>query len=125
MKGKKDNLIGKRFGRLIVVSIEGRDKNRRIFGPQQVTKKELSQLVNQWSFANRYLLQQGLQLYLKNGRVHDFRVLIQKNGNGAWEVTGGAGRIGADRSITSNLHGGGEAVPMMPLLVIVSCRSLL
>jgi len=30
MKGKKDDLIGKRFGRLVVVSIEGRDKNRHI-----------------------------------------------------------------------------------------------
>lgn len=48
--------------------------------------------------------------------MHDYRLLIQKNGRGEWEVTGCAGRIGPHRSITSNLHGGGSAVSQDKLL---------
>ncbi|MDF2661714.1 MAG: endospore coat-associated protein, partial [Paenibacillus sp.] len=33
-----------------------------------------------------------------------------------WEVTGCAGRIGPRKSITSNLHGGGQAISMTELL---------
>jgi glutathione synthase/RimK-type ligase-like ATP-grasp enzyme len=43
-------------------------------------------------------------------------MLVQKNGKGEWEVTGCAGRIGAARSVTSNLHGGGRAIEMEKLL---------
>src|SRR5690606_596174 len=63
-----------------------------------------------------YVIQQGIPLTLDNGRVHDYRILVQKNGVGQWTVTGGAGRIGAPRSITANLHGGGSAVAMNRLI---------
>ncbi|MNM92951.1 Endospore coat-associated protein YheD [compost metagenome] len=41
---------------------------------------------------------------------------MQKNGQGNWEMTGCAGRVGPPRSVTSNLHGGGHAVAMNTLL---------
>ncbi|OMD40025.1 hypothetical protein BSK52_14095 [Paenibacillus odorifer] len=43
-------------------------------------------------------------------------MLVQKKGQGVWELTGIAARVGAARSITSNLHGGGHAVRAETLL---------
>ncbi|WP_274652298.1 YheC/YheD family protein [Paenibacillus humicola] len=97
--------------------IQGRDLSRRIISPQLVKLSSLHSRLSGWNLKNRrYLVQQGIQLKLPNGRVHDYRMLVQKNGRGAWEVTGCAGRVGAARSITSNLHGGGHARTMQSLL---------
>ncbi len=96
--------------------IEGRDNYRRIIPPQKASTSQFVKKLAAWSAANPYIVQQGIDLELPDGRVHDFRVLIQKNGKGQWSITGCAGRIGPNRSITSNLHGGGTAVPMLRLL---------
>ncbi|MFD0716459.1 YheC/YheD family protein [Paenibacillus sp. GCM10027626] len=99
------------------VLIQGRDQSRRIISPQRVPLSSLSSRLAKWDLkSKRYMVQQGIQLKLPNGRVHDYRMLVQKNGQGLWEVTGCAARIGAPRSITSNLHGGGEATSMSSLL---------
>lgn len=98
--------------------IQGRDHQRRIIASQRVTRSDISQRLRRWELKDRYLIQQGIQLKLKDGRVHDYRLLIQKNGSGEWEVTGCVGRVGPKRSITSNLHGGGKAVSMEELLSI-------
>lgn len=97
-------------------SVAGRDSSRRIIASKQVAKTQLVSAVKRWNLSPRYLIQQGIQLKLANGRVHDYRLLIQKNKAGEWEVTGCVGRVGAAHSITSNLHGGGKAVSMDTLL---------
>ncbi len=97
--------------------IQGRAQNRHIIRPIRVTPASLSAHLGKWNLkSNRYLIQQGIQLKLENGRVHDYRMLVQKNGRGEWTVTGCAGRIGAPGSVTSNLHGGGRAAQMETLL---------
>lgn len=96
--------------------IQGRDHRRRIISAQSVSKAKLSAKLKAWNINKPLLIQDGIDLKLNNGRVHDYRLLMQKNRNGIWEVTGCAGRIGAKRSITSNLHGGGKAVSMTNLL---------
>ncbi|WP_138752476.1 YheC/YheD family protein [Paenibacillus sinopodophylli] len=97
--------------------IQGRDQARRIVSPQHITASKLSSYLIPWHLkSNRYIAQQGIQIKLASGRVHDYRMLVQKNGEGVWEVTGCAGRIGAAGSITSNLHGGGHAATMSALL---------
>jgi glutathione synthase/RimK-type ligase-like ATP-grasp enzyme len=97
--------------------IQGRDRSRRIIRPQRVPLSALHARLSGWDLKNnRYLVQQGIQLKLPNGRVHDYRMLVQKNGDGVWEVTGCAGRVGPSGSITSNLHGGGKAHTMQSLL---------
>nr|WP_240353883.1 YheC/YheD family protein [Cohnella algarum] len=101
-------------GKLLV---QGRDHRRRIIEPKRITREQLATTLRTWSATgDKYIAQQGLHIKLPNGRVHDYRMLVQKNGSGEWEVTGCAGRIGPARSITSNLHGGGEAAPMNRLL---------
>lgn len=96
--------------------VRGRDAKRRIIPEQTVGIRTLTRKVYAWVKGKNYLLQKGIDISLSNGRVHDFRMLVQKNGSGMWQVTGCAGRIGAARSVTSNLHGGGKAVEMEKLL---------
>ncbi|WP_343224421.1 YheC/YheD family protein [Paenibacillus sp. ACRRX] len=98
------------------VFVQGRDHQRRIIKPQKMTWSQLTLKLASWHAKERYLVQQGISLNLPNGRVHDYRMLVQKDGSGQWTVTGCAARIGAAKSITSNLHGGGEAVRMDTLL---------
>ncbi|RKN85526.1 YheC/YheD family protein [Paenibacillus ginsengarvi] len=96
--------------------VQGRKWDRSIIRPKLVTENRLPSTLAGWELRGRYMVQQGIQNKLPNGRVFDFRLLIQKTGEGEWDVTGCAGRIGPRQSITSNLHGGGQAVPMNTLL---------
>ncbi|MHA6529561.1 YheC/YheD family endospore coat-associated protein [Paenibacillus sp. BAC0078] len=96
--------------------IQGRRQNRQIIAPRKVSLSRLDSIVRQWCLAGRFLVQQGIPLRLPSGRYHDYRMLVQKNGQGAWELTGIAGRVGAARSVTSNLHGGGHAIRAEKLL---------
>lgn len=96
--------------------VQGRDRKRKIIAPFTVSRDQLGVRLSKWKLIPRYLIQQGIRINLRDGRVHDFRLLIQKDGSGQWRVTGSAGRVGARRSVTSNLHGGGSAVPTRKLL---------
>lgn len=96
--------------------VQGRDRSRRIIAPFTVSRDQLGVRLSKWKLTPRYLVQQGIRVNLRDGRVHDFRLLIQKDSAGQWRVTGCAGRIGASRSITSNLHGGGTAASATRLL---------
>jgi len=97
--------------------VQGRNLSRAIIAPRQFTPSGLNGFLASWNIrSRRYIVQQGIQLKLRNGRVHDYRMLVQKNGSGDWEVTGCAGRVGAANSVTSNLHGGGHAAAMDDLL---------
>ncbi|MCZ8518369.1 MULTISPECIES: YheC/YheD family endospore coat-associated protein [Paenibacillus] len=98
------------------VLLQGRDPNRRILPSQKILVRQLPVKLSGWKLEEKYIIQQGIPLTLKDGRVHDFRMLVQKDGEGSWQVTGCAGRIGPRRSVTSNLHGGGTAIPMETLL---------
>ncbi|CAM3448746.1 YheC/YheD family protein [Marinicrinis lubricantis] len=97
--------------------VQGRNHRRTIIRKQVLTKPSLNLLMNRLLTARKYVVQQGIQIELKDGRVHDFRILIQKNSKGDWEYTGGACRIGPVQSITSNLHGGGRAIRMDSMLL--------
>ncbi|KIL42527.1 endospore coat-associated protein [Gordoniibacillus kamchatkensis] len=96
--------------------LQGRNQQRVILPPQYVRESQLPSRLRALGLSGQYVVQQGIDLTLPSGRVHDFRLLIQKNGRGEWDVTGCAGRVGPPRSITSNLHGGGTAVPADRLL---------
>lgn len=96
--------------------IQGRRQNRRIIPPRRVSLERLTSIVRQWCIGGRFLVQQGIPLRLPSGRFHDYRMLVQKNSLGQWELTGMAGRVGAAHSVTSNLHGGGHAVRAEKLL---------
>ncbi|MFC4102805.1 YheC/YheD family endospore coat-associated protein [Paenibacillus xanthanilyticus] len=56
-----------------------------------------------------YIAQPYLPLRNEAGASFDIRSLTQKDERGRWRITGIAVREGAPGSVTSNLHGGGEA----------------
>lgn len=95
--------------------IQGRNMKRQIIPRKRIHRTRLQNWLYHWNL-DQYLLQEGIPNELESGRVHDYRLLVQKNGQGVWEVTGCAGRVGPVRSITSNLHGGGRAISMKALL---------
>lgn len=80
------------------VLVQGRDQKRRIITPRKVHLSRLGSLLQHWKMKDKYLVQKGIQLQLPNGRVHDYRMLVQKNGEGQWELTGCAGRMGAEKA---------------------------
>lgn len=96
--------------------IRGRNTNRSIISPKRLSAAMLGPYLSSWDIKGRYLVQEGIPLELPSGRVHDYRMLVQKNGFGEWQLTGCVGRIGAMNSVTSNLHGGGSAMEMNELL---------
>lgn len=98
--------------------IQGRDLRRKIIHPQKIHAATLGAKLNVWTANRPYIVQKGIQVKLPDGRVHDYRMLVQKDGSGNWGVTGCAGRVGPQKSVTSNLHGGGIAVGMLKLLEI-------
>lgn len=99
-----------------IYDVQGRRQSRQIIPPRKVSLTSLESIVRQWCIGGNFIVQQGIPLRLPSGRVHDYRMLVQKNGQGNWEMTGIAGRVGAARSVTSNLHGGGHAIRAEKLL---------
>lgn len=97
-------------------SVRGRDRRRHMIPSRVMPLSGLTALLKHHDLTEKCLIQQGIDLRLPSGRVHDYRMLVQKNGEGEWEVTGCAGRVGPEQSVTSNIHGGGRAVTMDRLL---------
>ncbi len=98
--------------------LNGRDKRRRYTHHQVQTAVQMAPLLQEWIGDSLYIVQQGIPLPQVNGRVYDFRILIQKTEMGQWDITGTSARLGPKKSVTSNIHGGGEAVPPEKLLAL-------
>jgi hypothetical protein len=99
-----------------VYLLRGRTKHQGRKSAVLPTLSALTREIERWTNREKYgeeqfFLQQGLDLALLPGRTVDARLLIQKDGSGEWRLTGVGMRIGPKRSSTSNLHGGGTAVP--------------
>ncbi|MGD8190820.1 YheC/YheD family protein [Brevibacillus ginsengisoli] len=92
----------------------GRSRNLVKTSNRFQTTGALIAYVNQWVKREQirngnFMIQQGVNLELMPHRVVDTRLLIQKNSEGKWDITGMGVRIGGSNSSTSNLHGGGKA----------------
>jgi glutathione synthase/RimK-type ligase-like ATP-grasp enzyme len=99
-----------------IYTLAGRNRGRVIITPRKLNLLAIGRWLQSNGLSERCIMQQGIESTLPTGRVHDYRLLMQKNSDGAWAMTGCAGRVGAQRSVTSNLHGGGKAVAMKTLL---------
>jgi hypothetical protein len=75
---------------------------------------------------SRYLVQEGLSLAKFRGSIFDVRVLVQKNSQGQWEVTGIGVRVAAAGGITTHVPNGGYIAPLDTVLTEVfgesACR---
>lgn len=96
--------------------VSGRNRKNQPF--RRIIKETdgLKTFVTSFTGRRPFLLQPYLELHTPTNIPYDVRVLVQKNGRGSWETTGKAVRLGDERSITSNLHGGGTAVPLNKFL---------
>lgn len=94
----------------------GRDKQRAKVASVLKQVSSVQRWVDRWTRSEKYIVQQGLRLQLVPARAVDMRLLIQKDGQGDWRITGHGIRVGGERSATSNLHGGGKAIPVATFL---------
>ncbi|EEL70420.1 Glutathione synthase S6 modification [Bacillus mycoides] len=54
-----------------------------------------------------YIVQQFISCQMKSGHVYDFRLHVQRNGEGNWVITSIFPRIGPLGSVVSNMASGG------------------
>ncbi|MDR0266850.1 YheC/YheD family protein [Paenibacillus sp.] len=102
------------FGNLHIM---GRDSLNQPLEKNFASKAHALRWIQEFTQQRSYLIQPFLHLYGRNSRSFDIRVLMQKNEKGLWMRTGMAVREGAAGSMTSNLHGGGKALPVLPYLI--------
>jgi len=94
----------------------GRSKKNQPFAHWFSSDRILQQWLSDFIGSTRYILQPFLSLRTPDHRPFDVRILVQKNEQKNWEITGMAIRTGKPHTITSNLHGGGEAVSIKHFL---------
>ncbi|WP_019119425.1 YheC/YheD family protein [Brevibacillus massiliensis] len=96
--------------------LQGHNQQRSRRSAELSGARELARWVDRWVKNKKFLIQQGLDLQLIPGHNVDLRLLIQKNGEGNWSITGAGARVGGKKNIASNLHAGGKAVPAAQFL---------
>jgi hypothetical protein len=96
--------------------VSGRDALNRPLSAAFDALPQLLRWLNAFVSYRRYLLQESLSLTTSTGRSFDVRSLVQKGGDGKWQLTGMAIRLGRPGSLTANIHGGGESRPLLPFL---------
>ncbi|MDQ0198964.1 YheC/YheD family endospore coat-associated protein [Neobacillus ginsengisoli] len=72
-----------------------------------INEKQLLDLISHKIQGQDYLVQQFINSQTKSGHVFDFRLHVQKNGEGKWVITSIYPRIGRLGTITSNMGSGG------------------
>jgi hypothetical protein len=88
--------------------MQGRRRSGHIVRLSLNSSDSVINCLNRWVRAEqirsgKFIVQQGLDLELLPGRVMDARILIQKDGDGKWKITGKALKVGGKHSPTTNL----------------------
>lgn len=97
------------------------EKNEIILKTQEKTTryysyKQFEKALKQITASKKFIAQKWLDISDNRGQTYDIRVLMQKNGDASWIVTGMAVRQGQKDSITSNLKTGGKVYEVYPFL---------
>jgi hypothetical protein len=77
---------------------------------------ELKEFVSTHIGEEDFLVQPYINCRTKDGTVFDFRLHVQKNGEGKWVITSIYPRIGAPGTIVSNINSGGSMNYLVPFL---------
>lgn len=80
-------------------------------GQKHVSVKNMEQLwllMKQYTQKKEYILQQGISLAQYQQRPCDFRVLIQKDAQGTWQITGVGVRVAGKNAISTHVPMGGK-----------------
>jgi UDP-N-acetylmuramoyl-tripeptide--D-alanyl-D-alanine ligase len=86
------------------------------FKDKVYTQKELRQLLMDLIQENTYIVQRYIHSKTKSGLVFDFRLHVQKNGEGKWVITTIYPRIASAGTIISNINNGGYTNYLEPFL---------
>ncbi|MGC5325369.1 YheC/YheD family protein [Brevibacillus sp. SYSU BS000544] len=77
------------------------------------SKQDAYHYIRKRSFNQRYIVQKSIPLAKIQGRIIDVRVMMMRNGQGAWEYAGMIAKVAGNRSIISNVaRGKGYALPV-------------
>ncbi|UKS29580.1 YheC/YheD family protein [Paenibacillus sp. HWE-109] len=63
-----------------------------------------------------YLVQKGIPLLRYQGLPFDLRIMVQRNQQRKWVVTGIVGRVALPNKVVTNYHSGGRPMPVEKLL---------
>lgn len=96
--------------------IKGRNRRNLPFSVSYKEDLAFERWIHRFISGTSYLIQPYLELSGNDNKPFDLRVLIQKDEKSRWSISGAAVRTGQAGSLTSNLHGGGVAVPASKLL---------
>ena len=103
-------------GILFISKIENRYEVRAGAESAIYTKQQLDALLNEKLAAGTYILQPYIKSVTKSGLVYDFRLHVQKNGEGKWTITTIYPRIAPKGSIIANINSGGYTNYLDPFL---------
>ena len=79
-------------------------------------QSELESLLSKLVLEQKYLLQPFIDCKTKTGLTYDFRLHVQKNGNGLWEINLIYPRISGNGKLISNISSGGYRGELEPFL---------
>jgi len=96
--------------------VTGRDSRNKPIYASFDALPQLLRWLTRFMGSKKYLLQRYLSLQTASGQSFDVRSLMQKSGDGCWQLTGMAVRIGRPGSLTANIHGGGKSAPLHSFL---------
>ncbi len=82
----------------------------------QMTYEELRDLLIRKMSKKNYMVQPYIRCKTKNGQSYDFRLHVQKNGEGKWVITSIYPRIAASGTFISNINNGGSVNYLEPFL---------
>lgn len=80
------------------------------------SKQQLNALIHELLTTGTFIMQPYIQSKMKSGQVYDFRLHVQKNGEGKWVVTTVYPRIAPHGSIIPNINNGGYTNYLDPFL---------
>lgn len=83
---------------------------------QQMTPTQLEVFLKERLAEETYIVQPYIQSKMKSGQVYDFRIHVQKNGEGKWVITTAYPRIAPSGSIIPNINNGGYTNYLEPFL---------
>lgn len=102
-------LSGHQGGGVVYIERYGRKsyKINEAGSVSSINEYQLLNLISQKIQEQEHLVQQFISSQTQSGHVFDFRLHVQKNGEGKWVITSIYPRIGRLGSITSNMGSGG------------------
>lgn len=105
-------------GQNIVFIERIRDEFHLLVGTENYTYTwdELRNFVSRSIREELYLVQPYINCKTKSGNAYDFRLQVQKDGEGKWIITQCYPRIAPDGSIISNINNGGATNYLVPFL---------